>query len=101
MIGVLIDIISGVIFLYLGFEIGHKGTIKLIHSYHYKNVKDTKGYTKNIGIGCNILGIGLIVVGILSYLGYETQSGYLTFAVIIIALSWMVKTQFKYNGSIF
>lgn len=101
MIGVLIDIISGVIFLYLGFEIGHKGTIKLIHSYHYKNVKDTKGYTKNIGIGCNVLGIGLILVGILSYLGYETQSGYLTFAVIIIALSWMVKTQFKYNGSIF
>lgn len=101
MIGLIIDILCGVIFMYLGYSIGTKGNIKLIHSYHYKNVTDKEGYTNNMGIGCYILGVGFLAVDVLSYMGYSVQSGYMITVVIIVGLLWMLRTQIKYNGGIF
>ena len=99
-IGVIIDLAVGAACVVLGLLLWKKRMISILHEYHYKNVKksDIPAYTRQIGIGLSILGVGIIITGLLnlahSSLWWLSLSG-----GFIIGLIVMYKAQKKYNGS--
>ena len=50
---IITEIILGLFLIFISYQVGCKGNFSLIHSYHYRNLdpKDTKSYTKRIGMG--------------------------------------------------
>ena len=103
MIGeLIITIITGIVLFILGWQIWKNEKITLIHSYHYKNVRDEnkKAYTTEIGMAAIIIAIGIILTGIVDY---TTQSVYGWFVFIFsfaVGISLVIHTQIKYNGRI-
>ena len=95
--------VLGVIFIYFGFLIWKKEKISLIHSYHYKKVKQCykKCYTEMIGKGILTIGIGMIFTGIIDYTT-KSAGGWIIFGVTLFyGLSIIIKAQKIYNGGIF
>lgn len=96
-------LIIGILFMLLGYLIGVKGKIQLIHSYHYKRVKDKdkKAYTRLMGFGIGVIGAFIIIASFL-YLGFGTNgAASALFSGIILGLGIIVYAQYKYNGGIF
>jgi len=96
-------LIIGILIILLGYLIGFKGKIQLIHSYHYKNVKDKdkKAYTRIIGFGTGVIG-AFITIGAFLYLGFGTAGA--SSAILpglILGFGIIVYAQYKYNGGIF
>ena len=96
-------LISGLLFLILGWLIWKKEKISLIHDYHYVNVseKDKKNYTKMMGKATCLMGIGILLTGIIDWI---TSSSYAWFAFGIGfggGLVIMLITKKKYNGGLF
>lgn len=103
LIELILLLILGITFIYLGYLIWKKEKISLIHSYHYTKVKeqDKKSYTKMIGKGVLMIGIGMILTGIIDYIT-KTAYGWFVFAFFFfLGLVINVKAQKKYNGGIF
>ncbi|MDL2250931.1 DUF3784 domain-containing protein, partial [Lachnospiraceae bacterium OttesenSCG-928-J05] len=64
-------IIMGVvalIFIVLGYLLWVKQKISILHDYHYTKVKenDKRAYTRVMGIGMIVIGIGCLLSGIYS-----------------------------------
>ncbi len=71
-----------------------------MHDYHYKNVKkaDIPAYCRLLGIGLNIIGVGIAVTGLLNL--FESTLWWLPMSVGFAAgLFIMHRAQMKYNGS--
>ena len=81
----IILIIIGLIFIYLGWRIWKKEQIELIHSYHYTKVaeKDKKQYTEKMGKSCIVIGIGMILTGLIDYIT-ESAYGWVLFSIFFI-----------------
>lgn len=93
----------GITFIYVGYLIWKKEKISLIHSYHYTKVKeqDKKLYTKMMGKGVLMIGIGMILTGIIDYIT-KTAYGWFAFAFFfILGFATIVEAQKKYNGGVF
>lgn len=99
----LVEGILGLFILYLSYEIGWKGNIRLIHSYHYTHVsqEDIEPFTRKMGIGGALTGGGLLVMPLLDLtLGHEI--GYWAgLAGISAGMALMLWTTIRYNGSLF
>ena len=69
-IGVIVDFAVGLLCIILGLMLWKKQKISLIHSYHYKNVKkeDVPAYTRLMGIGLILIGVGICITGVLHLL---------------------------------
>ena len=99
--GVIVEITVGMLCVVLGLLIWKKQQITLLHDYHYKNVKkeDIPAYTKKMGIGLIITGIGIILTGRLN-LAYSSfwwiplLIGFMSGLIVIYV------AQKKYNGSV-
>lgn len=82
-----------------------KGNVSILHSYHYKNVTDLKGYTKKMGNGLVCMSIPIFVDGFLALFSHikivSIVSSVLFFAGIIICVIYLFKVQVKYNGTLF
>lgn len=96
-------LIIGILIILLGYLIGVKGKFQLIHSYHYKKVKDKdkKAYTRIMGFGTGVIG-AFITIGAFLYLGFGTAGA--SSAILpgfILGLGIIVYAQYKYNGGIF
>lgn len=80
-----------------------KGNISSIHSYNRRRVKeeDVHKYGKVIGSGTLIIGVGLLLSSLLTFLKVAIQSDYITVPAIILGLIIIVYGQFKYNKGIF
>jgi len=95
--------IVGIIFIWIGILIWKKEKISLIHSYHYKKVKEEnkKAYTEQMGKGISILGFGMILTGILNYT-LNTILGWIVLVIsFVLGFAFIIKAQKKFNGGIF
>ncbi len=101
-IGVIVDLAVGLTLIALGIVIWKKRKITLLHSYHYKNVKeaDIPAYARGIGLGLCLVGGGICLTGILD-LFYSPLWWVPLAAGIIAGIVTMHRTQKKYNGSWF
>ena len=102
-IGLILMILSGSLFLFLGWRIWKKEHITLIHVYHYSKVSesDKKFYTEKMGKACIVIGIGMILTGIIDFVT-KTAYGWIFFGVCFVwGLIMMYMAQRKYNGGIF
>lgn len=98
-----VTIIAGVILLVLGWQIWKNEKITLIHSYHYKNVRDEnkKAYTTEIGMAAIIIAIGIILTGIVDYTTQSVYGWYVFLFSFAVGVILIIHTQIKYNGGIF
>lgn len=79
-----------------------KGHIEIIHSYNRKRITEEtrKPYGKTVGIGCIVLGSGIIADGIISFF-IEAFPPVITLVSLIVGLGFILYGQFKYNKGIF
>ncbi len=93
----------GAVIAALGLLTWKKQTTRFLHRYHYRNVKeaDVPAYTKQMGVGELLVGLGICVTGLLRL---YTES-LLSWAGLIAGLAAgpfvMHKAQMRYNGSWF
>ena len=99
--GSIIDLAVGLTCIILGLLIWKKQKISILHSYHYKNVKqeDIPAYTRLMGIGNIIIGAGICLTGLLNIACPKAWwipmvGGFVVGFIIIY------KAQKKYNGSV-
>ena len=99
--GVIIDIAVGAACDVLGLLIWKKQKISILHDYHYKNVKksDIPAYTKQVGIGLIIIGLGIIITGLLN-LAHSSLWWLSLLAGFVIGLIILYRAQKKYNRSV-
>ena len=101
-VGVITELAVGLLCIVLGLVIWKKQKVSLVHEYHYKNVKkdDIPAYTRLLGIGLILIGIGICGTGLLNL--FESSFWWIPmligFAAGIIVMN---KAQKKYNGSWF
>lgn len=103
-ISAIIPTVIALILLVLGCFI-RKGNLSILHSYHYKNVTDLKGYAKEMSNGISLMSILIFLYGFLSSFAHikivSIISAVVLFAGIIVLVVYLFKVQTKYNGSIF
>ncbi len=97
-IGILIFI--GIIFIICGGVI-MGGEIRLIHSYHTRNITEEtrKPYGRVVGAGVLVIGVGILLDGILSFFLESTRI--VTVISLVIGIVLFFYGQFKYNKGIF
>ncbi|WP_026886924.1 DUF3784 domain-containing protein [Clostridium beijerinckii] len=103
MINLILMIPLGLLSIFLGWRIWKKEQITLIHDYHYARVaeSDKKPYTEEVGKGCIIMGIGIILTGIINLIG-NTKYGWICFVIFaVLGFRMMFRAQKKYNGGLF
>lgn len=83
----------------------YKGHYKILHSYHYRNVKDINGYYHEIGKELMFMSLPLLISTILElWISIEIIA---IFSKLILTLGFTIcfififKTQVKYNGGLF
>ena len=105
MFELVIQIVIGLVLIFIGFS-NRKGNLKLLHSYHVKNVKkeDEIPFGKLIGLGSIIVGVTIIVVSIFDFLTrkeFSLISNILLFLGFIPGVGIILYALFKYNKGIF
>ena len=93
----------GIVLIVLGFLTWKKQTVAFLHSYHYKKVKEEEipEYTKQMGIGQIIIGIAFCLTALLRLLSMRTVSWVVFIVGLAAGLVFILKAQFKHNGSLF
>ena len=93
----------GGVLITLGLLVWKKQMVKVLHDYHYKNVKeeDLPAYTRQMGIGQTIIGIGLCVTGLLRIFTDKAVAWSGLIAGLVIGVAVLHKAQMKYNGGWF
>ena len=98
----IITFAMGILFLIIGYLLWKRHMITLIHDYHYIHVRDEDrvNYTKAIGKGISLIGIGMISTGIIFWLTHSLL-GWFAFVIgFICGVIIMVNAQKKYNTRI-
>ena len=100
MIGEIIVIGVGVIFMILGYLVWKREKINILHSYHYRNVSpgNKKVFCKMTGEGLILIGSGLLITGIVIFKTHSMY-GFVAFAVGLIAgITLLINAGSKYNN---
>ena len=109
MFTMIVSVIVGIFLCVSGF-ITMKGNLSLLHSYHYKRVKeeDKKAFGKPVGIGIIVMGLTVAAYGVILYLSEKTSNSalttisYVTLGVgFAIGLPLCFVPMVKYNKGIF
>ena len=98
MIGAIILGIVGIAFLLLGYFIGIKENISLLHGYHRHKVHESNKriFCRLCGIGVAVDGIGMLITAII--FGITAAWSFILFGVSFLAgLSLMIYAVCKYN----
>ena len=101
-VGLIIEAVVGAAIIVLGIIIWAKHKVSLIHEYQYQNVKeeDIPAYTRHIGIGLIIMGVGICATGALNM--FSSPLWWIPLAAgILVGIIIMSVAQKKYNGSLF
>lgn len=99
---ILIFVAVGILMLYYAYAISIKKDVKVIHEYHYQNMKkeDLYGYLRTLGIGTFIIGATLLIqAGIICI--FKSFHLYALFIGLFAGIGIMIYAQYKYNGSMF
>ena len=103
-ISAIIPTVIALILLVVGCSI-RKGNLAILHSYHYKNVTDLKGYAKEMSNGIIFMSIPIFLDGFLTLFAHikiiSIVSSVLLFAGIILCVIYLFKVQTKHNGGLF
>ncbi|MBE6125543.1 MAG: DUF3784 domain-containing protein [Erysipelotrichaceae bacterium] len=101
-IGLIIEFSAGILLIALGLSVWKKQNASLLHDYHFKNVRDEDipGYTRMMGQGLIVMGVGVCLWGLLDLLKSSFWWVPLL-AGFVIGFFMMNKAQKKYNGSWF
>ena len=88
--------------LFISYQIGIKGNITLLHGYHYTQLdpKDKKIFTKKIGIGTLLVGIGIVIMPIINLIAHSELGYYIGLALIVIGVLYIIFIIVKYNGKL-
>ena len=99
----LVEVVLGLFILYFSYEIGWKGNIRLLHSYHYVHVsqEDSKPFSRKMGIGGLMTGGGILFMPILNRLIGHNTGYWLGLVAILAGIVMMAWTVVRYNGSLF
>ena len=99
--GNLMLLIIGLLISILGI-VNIKGNISTIHSYNRRKVKeeDIPKYGKAVGTGTLIMGIGLLIAFVVSFLSEEAIT-YIILPLFVVGLAFILYGQFKYNKGLF
>ena len=100
-IGVVIEMAAGILCIIFGLLIWKKQKVSLLHDYQYKNVReaDVPAYSRMIGIGLIIIGIGICLTGIIN-LSFQTLLSLIALGVgFVFGIAVLCKAQKRYNGS--
>ena len=99
--GVIIDFAVGLACIILGLLLWRKQKISVLHSYHYKNVRqeDIPAYTRLMGIGILLIGAGICLTGVLNIV--HSKAWWIPLVGgLVVGLIILYKAQKKYNGSV-
>ena len=99
-VGAIIFLAVGLFLIGMGLVVWKKRKISLVHEYHWRNVreKDIAPYTKRMGIGLILIGLGTAVTGVVELL-YPKLWCIPFLAGFISGFIVLHKAQMKYNGS--
>ena len=99
---IITEIILGLFLIFISYQVGCKGNFSLIHSYHYRNLdpKDTKSYTKRIGMGGMFVGIGVFLIPILNLIFRPDIGYYIGVAMIVVGVVHILFFIIKYNSKL-
>lgn len=94
---------AGILLLTMGYFIGVKQKIQLVHSYHYKNVseQDRPSFCKEVGLGNAIIGGAILSVPVLQSLLGVTIALVIAGVTAVIAGIIVFRAILKYNHSLF
>ena len=94
----IMELLIGIVCIVPGVLLWEKQILSILHEHQYKNVKqaDIPAYTKQMGIGLIVIGIGIIMTGLLN-LFYSTFWWIPLLAGFIVGLTTMCLAQKKYN----
>lgn len=99
MLGEIIVVGVGFIFIILGYLVWKREKISILHRYHYRNVSpaNKKAFCKMTGQGLILIGSGLLITGIVISITHSMYS-FIAFAVGLIAgLILLIYAEKKYN----
>ena len=87
----------------MSFLLWKKEKITILHNYHYTKVKeqDKKAYTRIMGLGMSVIGIGCAASGMIGTFTQWSKNGIPLGAGFVIGLCIMIYGQTKYNHGIF
>lgn len=95
--------IAGLILMVISYFIGYKGKVELLHSYHYKKTSpdNVKIFTRKIGLGLFVIGLGMLVTSIIGLLGYERLGVGIGISSAVVGVVFLIYVTIKYNGSLY
>lgn len=99
---VIAELLIGAFLIFTSYQIGCKGNVQLVHSYHYTNLskENKQKFTKWLGIGNLLVGLGIFCMPIVNgVLGHEIGY-YLGLTAIIAGVITIIWTIIKYNGTL-
>lgn len=99
MLAAIIVALIGVVFVVLGYLLGKKEYISLLHSYHYDKVKeeDKKAFCAISGLGIGSTGVGMVVTGLLLTI-IESAWCFVAFAIgFVVGLGMLIYAGLRYN----
>ena len=90
----------GLVLIALGVLTWKKQTTAFLHSYHYKNVKeeDVPAYTKGMGLGQILIGVGFCLTGVLKLFTEGLVSWAGLIAGLAAGLPFIAKAQRENNA---
>lgn len=95
-----ITFLTGTVLLIVGFLI-RKGNVNILHSYHYKNVKNIEVYSREMGVAISLLSAPIFVFSFLNFFGTDivTQvlSAVLLFGGMIGCIINLIRIQLKHS----
>ena len=100
-VGFVIEASVGALCIALGLILWIGKKVSILHSYHYKNVKeeDLPAYCRTVGIGLMLIGLGIAGTGVLNLL-YISLWWIPALVGFVSGLTVFIIAQKKYNGSI-
>ena len=102
-IEIIVTLPTGIVCVVLGLLLWKKQMIKMVHEYHYKNVKpqDVPAYTRLWGIALVMFGVCVGLTGLIN-VAFSTETGWILFGIGFVILFFIGnKAQKKYNGAWF
>lgn len=93
----------GLVLIVFGLVTWKKQTTVFLHSYHYRKVREEElpAYTKLMGVGQIVVGIGFCLSAPLQLLGKKTASRAVFIAGLAVGLAFILKAQTKNKTSDF
>ena len=96
------ELVIGIFLIFLSYQVGMKGNIALLHSYHYTNLdpKDHKTFTQKIGLSNLLVSIGVIMIPAINLISKSELGYYVGVVMIFLGIFFIIFFIVTYNGKL-